>query len=159
MTSCSLRRPQELAAQRDQRWQPPNRCASSYEGVGTREQLVRVPIQHSTMTSCSLRRPQELAAQRDQRWQPPNRCASSYEGVGTREQLVRVPIQHSTMTSCSLRRLQELAAQRDQRWAPPNRCDQATKESERLPLGGPFRGPGSYDREWQLGLREDHGDD
>ena len=42
MTSCSLRRLQELAAQPDQRVQVPNRCAASDEGVGTREQLVRV---------------------------------------------------------------------------------------------------------------------
>ena len=36
-----------------------------------REQLVRVPIQESTMTSCSLRRLQELAAQ------PPSRCSAA----------------------------------------------------------------------------------
>jgi hypothetical protein len=37
------------------------RCNAGDEGVGTREQLVRVPIQHGTLTRWSLRRLQELA--------------------------------------------------------------------------------------------------
>jgi hypothetical protein len=43
---------------------------ASDEGVGSREQLVRVPIQHSAMTSCSLRRLQELAMRHDETSRP-----------------------------------------------------------------------------------------
>jgi hypothetical protein len=63
-------------------WRPPE---ASDEGVGSREQLVRVPIQHSgAMTSCSLRRLQELAMRQDETWPPPE---ASDEGVGSRDSL------------------------------------------------------------------------
>jgi hypothetical protein len=59
MTSCSLRRLQEFAVTHGSGGEEKAATADD-EGVGTREQLVRVPIEHrGTMTSCSLRRLQE----------------------------------------------------------------------------------------------------
>jgi hypothetical protein len=58
MTGCSLRRLQEYAVTRGSGGEEKAATAND-EGVGTREQLVRVPMEHSTMTSCSLRRLQE----------------------------------------------------------------------------------------------------
>jgi hypothetical protein len=60
MTGCSLRRLQERAVPAGSHSPYGTRRTARDEGVGTREQPVRAPIQHSgAMTGCSLRRLQE----------------------------------------------------------------------------------------------------
>jgi len=87
MTSWSLRRLREIAKSATISIRS---ATQATKGVGTREQLVRVPIQHGTMTAGRSDDCRSLRSQ--QRWHP--LCHAGDEGVGTREQLVRVPIQH-----------------------------------------------------------------
>ena len=60
MTGCSLRRLQERAVPSGTHSHYGTRRTVRDEGVGTHEQPVRAPIQHSgAMTGCSLRRLQD----------------------------------------------------------------------------------------------------
>jgi hypothetical protein len=60
MTRCSLRRLQERAVPAGSYSRYAARRTVRDEGVGTHEQPVRAPIQHSgAMTDCSLRRLQD----------------------------------------------------------------------------------------------------